>query len=144
MFNDLDEMFLDQYDYEATKVAVFDVFKKYEIAKYKFIELSAPKITSSYEIDYTINELRKSNPTEKQSFLLLDTEEKLEKFYTVISKLSEQLNYYEKCYLVCCLYEKQTEEDIADRIGVSRPTFRKWKRTCIIKCGLSFGVAVPK
>ena len=74
MFNELDVMFLDEYDYEKTKEKVFDVFKRYEKARFQFIELSMPKITTSYDINYECPESKISRPTERTSFLLLDKE----------------------------------------------------------------------
>lgn len=119
------------------------LFDDYEEARFKFIELQEPVITTSYEMkyDYVVGNI--SNKTEKLCFDRLKTIDALNYFYNVLAKVSERLDYYERCYLVCCLLKKQSEDSVSELLQISKTKFNRHKKSCVIKCGLAFGVAEP-
>lgn len=138
------EILIKKYDYEKTRDELEEIFTDYVEARFKFIELSEPNITSNYEIRYEAPTNFISNPTSYISINRLETLEQLNYFYDILSKVSQKLNKYERGYLVCCLLNDESEDVLTEKLAISKTKMVKNKKTCVIKTGLAFGVAYLK
>lgn len=62
----------------------------------------------------------------------------LEKFYQAILVLATKLSNQEAVYLVDSFFGHRSEDFISDKLGVSRMTLQKIKKSCLVKMNFEF------
>lgn len=140
----LDKRFLAKFDLEQIEKNVDDIMSNFFKAQYKYLGIDPPRMTTNYEISYSMITNISSDRIGKYIENKLDTEKDIQNFYSVMANAIQRMNMYERVYYTEFLLNGKSERYTAERIGVSRNGLIPIRNSCIVKIALAFGREVEK
>ena len=122
----------EKYDIVFLKSELIKMFAKYKSNCYSYKSAYNPQKTYRYS-QITVSKNTISNPVLETIEKLQDAQIYASDFYNSLIILSEKLMYRESLYLANAFLEQESEETIAETIGISKTALQKYKKSCIIK-----------
>ncbi len=133
-----------KYNYSLTKKNIDNFMEPLYELIYRFRNINPPTIgykMNEVNIQHTRNT---TSQIEKYVIKKIETEEQVLEYYNVINEVIEDLRDDEKIVFKAMYLECLSEEEIAEKMNVSRITIVKIKKSCILKVGLMLNLIVFK
>lgn len=137
---------LENYDIVQTKENVENLFFQYKEAKFTFFasEKALKNISMNFNPKYNQNMITANDKVGDNVCKKVDSYNFIKSFDEVLNPLLEILSPHEKKYYLYCIANENSEQTVADIIGISRTGLQPIKNNCILKFGLAFQVAIRK
>lgn len=137
---------INKYDINLTKENVENLISEYKEAKFSlFASTKALETISMFytpKFGKTINVAQDKigdNVAKK-----IDSDNFIKSYDEVFNPLLETFSPDEKKYYLYCIANENSEQMLADLLGISRTGLQPIKNNCILKIGLAFQIAVKK
>lgn len=131
----IDEEICNQYNTLSIKASLTKLFNHFKSARYLYDFSIDEKIniTSNYEIKVEQFQQSCKSADEYKVDNNIDKKILTTNIYYSLKSLCKNITGDEFIYLMGTFFKKQTEEDIADLIGISKTYLQKVKKSCLIK-----------
>ena len=138
----LEDDICSQYSVPEMTSIIKSLFKKFRNSKYvyRFSIEDTISITPSYEEKIGFIPKKISNKTEEAILGYLNNKYFVVKFYESLIDLSKKLTYREAVYLVGSFFNGNSEEKIADTLGISKTSLQPIKKSCLVKMIIQFKI----
>lgn len=138
----LKEDICSQYKVSEMKAIINSLFNKFRNYKYvcRFSIEDTISITPSYEEKIGFIPKKISNKTEDAILSYLNNQSFVVRFYESLVDLSKKLTYREAVYLVGAFFNGQSEETIAEAIGMTKTSLQPIKKSCLVKMIIQFKI----
>ncbi len=136
----LDKDIYDKYDVIQMKEDIASKFNRFKSAKFS---CNLPpeyniKITPSYQIREGTSSNKISDPVGELVRDFVDNQIWFVKFYNSVTNLASKITTQEAVYLVDTFFSNKSEEFISEKLGISKNTLQKIKKSCLMKTWLEF------
>lgn len=137
---------MDKYDIALTKENVENLVSEYKEAKFSlFASSKALENISSYFTPKFGQTVRISHDCIGDNVAKkIDSDEFIKSYDEVFNPLLETFSPDEKKYYLYCIANENSEQSLADSLGISRNGLQPIKNNCILKIALAFQIAVKK
>lgn len=140
----LDKNFIEEFDYEKTKLAVLDYFKNYRNYKIK-VSLYDSTISSPLSNDNLgIYSSFVNDPTSRKAERFLYERTYIENMEKTFYKLKLRLTDDEKIIFNMAILSKHTDQDIAEALSLEVSSIYCRKKSCFIKVAIFYNKEVLK
>lgn len=133
----LTDSVVNHYYYSNMRKDLNVFFEKFKEIKYSYHFSFSYYSKVSYEEKVTQSSFNR-DPIGNQICNQMDDYLWIENFYQVLLMLSTKLSKQEAVYLVDSFFGHRAESFISDKLGISRMTLQKVKRSCLVKMYLEF------
>lgn len=125
----------NQYDlllYKKHFLILFNDFKK--VYNYNSaLENPETLITTKYDTNIISSNKQISNPVANYIDNIVDDYIKVTRLYNATVRLSYKLTYDESIYFINTFLTGRNENQIADILGITKPSLDKYKKSCLFK-----------
>ena len=137
---------LDKYDLTMTKENVEELVSEYKEAKFLYFasEKNLKNIGGYYEPKYNQHVIKINDKIGTNVCNKVDAINFIKNVDAILNPLLESLSPKEKRYYYHCLSSDNSEQTLAESLGISRTGLKPIKNNCILKFGLAFNIAVRK
>ncbi|MCI8575419.1 MAG: hypothetical protein HFI09_03015 [Bacilli bacterium] len=134
----LQESIVNQYYHKNLRKDLNLLFEQFKEIKYSY-PFSYLYYTKSIQSDVCIQSSSKNHdPIGNFVSSHMDQYLWLERFYQAVLMLATKLSNQEAVYLVDSFFGHRSEDFISDKLGISRMTLQKIKKSCLVKMYFEF------
>ena len=136
----------EKYNFTQTKENVEDLISEYKTAKFEYLvsDNVLSRITSSYQKKYEQRNIQLNDKLGTNIGKKIDSKNEIEYFENIFTPLFEMMSANERKYYSLGLINNNSEQFIAEALGISKTGLQPIKQTCILKIALAFHIAVLK
>lgn len=131
----LSSQLCEQYEIKIIKKKLQNLFTEFKTAKYlyQFPIGEKIKVTSNYDYNESISLTTKVSKIEKAVETTIDKQIRITGIYNTLLILGSKLTNNEVVYLINTFFKHHSEENIAEKLYISKTYLQKIKKSCIIK-----------
>lgn len=146
LYYSMSKEMIEKYDLVRTKENVEKLISEYKTAKFQYLasEQKLKNISMCYEPKYNQFTEHVSDKIGDNVGKLVDSKNVIEYFDSVFNPLFTMMSEQERKYYSICLINNNSEQIVADILGISRTGLIPIKQNCIIKIALAFHIAIMK
>lgn len=137
---------IEKYDIFQTKINVEDLVSEYKEAKFSL--MASTKALENISTYFTPKCSKTTNNSHDKIgdnvAKKIDSDTFIKSYDEVFKPLLETFSPDEKKYYLYCIANENSEQMLADSLGISRTGLQPIKNNCILKIGLAFQIAVKK
>ena len=137
---------IEKYNIPQTKTNVEDLVSEYKEAKFSLMaSTKALENISTYFTPKCVQSTSKTHDKLGDNVAKkIDSDTFIKSYDEVITPLLKTFTPSEKKYYLYCIANENSEQMLADSLGLSRTGLQPIKNNCILKIGLAFQIAVKK
>ncbi len=132
------------YNISATYIKVIEEIKKFKIARNKFITGCHVRLTSSYKPRLESFTKKKIDPVGDAVEDYFDSEEHYNQFNHRLNDLYLIMSEEEIIYLNDCLICGKSENEVKDKLNITRTIFSIVKDSAVVRFAIAFNIVVYK
>lgn len=125
------------YNTKELKQIFMSYFKRFNDIKFLYSNQDYC-LKSSTVSEINIKSRKNNDPTANYVDKNIDKKIWANDFYKKIVSLSHKLNYQEAVYCVGTFFSNKTEDQISEKLDISRQTLQKIKKSFLVKIALEF------
>lgn len=140
----LSKNIMNDYDYVTIRNLIENIFELFNYIELMDDKIPLPRITANYKVKY--NQFVPTTTSAIENFTMNEFKAQIKKENTrkrLLSKVTlslKKLNYIELQVFKFSYYEKETEENIIDKIHYGKDKLREIKKSASLKFLISLGV----